>query len=220
MKIACVYTGINADLMTNVENEVKAKLTDCEVQFYTFTNPGVLAEVVENGRVTKNVYKEMYNMYMASVNHGVDIIYNICSSVGDVASAAIPSFKLIGVPLVKIDQAMADYAVNKTKRIGVIATLKTTLEPTKRQIIASAQKIGKKDIDIKSIVIDGAFGKSPKELEDMLLDGAKKIAEEVDIIILAQASMAACENVIQKETSIETLSSPRFGAAALKEVCG
>ena len=40
--------------MANVENEIKSKLIACEIQFYSFTNHEVFAEVVENGQVTEN----------------------------------------------------------------------------------------------------------------------------------------------------------------------
>ena len=218
MKIGCVYTSTNGSLMINVEKEVRERFPDEDIQFFTFSNPRVLAEVVANGGVTANVYREMYNMYMGAVNLGVDMIYNICSSVGDVAAVAQNSFELMGVPLVKIDEAMADYAVSRSTKVGVIATLNTTMVPTKNQILSSAEKAGIEGVEVSPVVVDGAFGKSPEELEEMLLNAAGQIAGEVEVIVLAQASMAACEAVIQKNTGVETVSSPRFGAGALRAV--
>ncbi len=58
---------------------------------------------------------------------GADYIMVTCSSIGPAVEAAA---KLIGVPVLRVDQPMADQAVQTGKRIGVIATLRTTLEPT------------------------------------------------------------------------------------------
>ena len=38
--------------------------------------------------------------------------------------------ELASVPVLRVDQPMADHAVATARRIGVIATLPTTLEPT------------------------------------------------------------------------------------------
>ena len=46
---------------------------------------------------------------------------------------------------------------------------------------------------------------------------AGKIADQVDVILFAQGSMAYCEEYIHEKYGKPVLSSPRFGAAALKE---
>ena len=49
-----------------------------------------------------------------------------------------------------------------------------------------------------------------------MIGAAKKICDQVDVIVLAQASMAYVEQDIQAACGTPTLSSPRFGAIALK----
>ena len=46
---------------------------------------------------------------------------------------------------------------------------------------------------------------------------AEKIADQVDVIVLAQGSMAYVEQDIEKAVGKPTLSSPRFGALELKK---
>ena len=43
------------------------------------------------------------------------------------------------------------------------------------------------------------------------------IADKVDVILFAQGSMAYCEEYIHEKYGKVVLSSPRFGAAALKD---
>ena len=46
---------------------------------------------------------------------------------------------------------------------------------------------------------------------------AGTIADKVDVILFAQGSMAYCEEYIHEKYGKVVLSSPRFGAAALKD---
>ena len=101
--------------------------------------------------------------------------------------------KLTGVPVLRVDQPMADEAVKMGKRIGVIATLRTTLEPTADLIARRAAAAGKA-IELTSRLCDGAF--------DALMSGnaaahdakvasvLKELSGQVDVVVLAQASMA------------------------------
>ena len=66
-------------------------------------------------------------------------------------------------------------------------------------------------------LIDGAFGINQDQFKEMLLAKAKEISEQVDVILLCQGSMAYAEEFLQKETGKTVVSSPRFGAEALRK---
>ena len=60
------------------------------------------------------------------------------------------------MPVLRVDQPMADRAVATAQRIGVIATLPTTLEPTADLIRRRAAAAGK-NIELDDALCDGAF---------------------------------------------------------------
>jgi hypothetical protein len=60
------------------------------------------------------------------------------------------------VPVLRVDQPMADKAVQLGKRIGVVATLSTTLNPTSDLVRRRAAVAGK-EIELKSVLCEGAF---------------------------------------------------------------
>ena len=66
-------------------------------------------------------------------------------------------------------------------------------------------------------LIDGAFGIDQDTFKKMLCDKALELQDETDVILLAQGSMAYAEDAIREKTGKPVLSSPRFGAVALKE---
>jgi Asp/Glu/hydantoin racemase len=140
---------------------------------------------------------------------GADYIMVTCSSIGPAVEAAA---KFISVPVLRVDQPMADQAVRTGKRIGVIATLATTLEPTADLISRRASAAGK-PIELASRLCDGAFDalmSGDAARHDAIVTAAlKELAKEVDVIVLAQASMArVVEGLAGTDKRVPILASP------------
>ena len=67
-------------------------------------------------------------------------------------------------------------------------------------------------------LVDGlvdAFGADQDKFKALLCAKAEEIADQVDVILLAQGSMAYAEDAIHEKIGKPVLSSPRFGAQAL-----
>ncbi|MEI7430796.1 MAG: aspartate/glutamate racemase family protein [Betaproteobacteria bacterium] len=60
----------------------------------------------------------------AAANNGADLIFNQCSSVGEAVDIAA---RLVSVPVLKIDSAMAQRAIEIGTKIGVVATVQSTM---------------------------------------------------------------------------------------------
>jgi len=214
MKVGLVYTSTTPELIELVESEIK-KVLGSKVDMVSFKDPSILAEIRENGYVTAKATSRLVTMYMEAVNAGVDAIINLCSSVGEVADAVQDLARYIGVPIVRIDEEMCREAVRLGSKIAVMATLPTTMEPTKNTIKRVAREIGK-PVELVDALLDGAFGLNQDEFKARMLQKAGEVEKEVEVIIFAQGSMAYCEPVIAKAYGKPVLSSPRFGAVALK----
>ena len=119
------------------------------------------------------------------------------------------------MPIVRIDEEMCREAVRKGKKIGVMATLSSTLNPTKNTIMRVARELNRQ-VTLVDGLIDGAFGLTPDKFKELMSKKAKELAPNVDVLLFAQGSMAYCEKLIADETGKCVLSSPRFGAAAVK----
>src|SRR5690348_10574100 len=83
------------------------------------------------GAVTPRVRSRMCEYYRGAELAGADLIFNRCSSVGEVADVAST---LVTTPVIKVDTRMAEVACRTGSRVGVVATLETTLGPTCRLI--------------------------------------------------------------------------------------
>ncbi len=214
MKIALVYTSTTPELIELVEREVRSNIGD-EAEIISLQDPSILAEVRDAGYVTPTAAARLMGMYTTAVAQGAEAILNICSSVGEVADAFQSAAAYIGVPVVRVDEDMCRQAVRTGLKIGVLATLPTTLEPTKGTIRRVARAMGK-HVELVDGLVD-AFGMNQTQFRQLLIGAAEKICHQVDVIVLAQGSMAYVEKDIEAACGVPTLSSPRFGAKALKQ---
>lgn len=214
MKAALVYTSTTPELIQIVEREVKAVLP-ADTEIISYQDPSILADVREAGYVTAGPAARLIGMYMKAVGDGADAVLNLCSSVGEVADAAQDIGRYIGIPIVRVDLEMCRDAVRMGKRIAVMATLPTTLEPTKNTIKRAAREMNR-HVELIDVLVDGGFGLNQDQFQSLMLEAAGKAAQEADVFLFAQGSMAYCEDLISRTYQKPVVSSPRYGAAALK----
>jgi Asp/Glu/hydantoin racemase len=189
-----------------------------QVRLINIVDDSLIQDVISANEVTDLVKKRLNSYYVSAIDAGADVIFNTCSSVGDVALVAK---ELINVPLIKIDDAMAEEAVKKYSRIGVLATLSTTLCPTVRLLQLFAKLFGK-EIAVTEGLAKGAFQAviaGDRETHDQLIiEAAVQITEKVDAFVLAQGSMARLEEQLATITGKPVLSSPERGVLEVKRV--
>lgn len=84
-------------------------------------------------------------------------------------------------------------AVAAGPRVGVVATVRTTLEPTVRLIKAKAAAAGR-SIEVTEALAEGGFQAlldgNPELHDDIVKRTIQSLADQVDVIVLAQVSMA------------------------------
>ncbi|MEU4895117.1 aspartate/glutamate racemase family protein [Streptomyces sp. NPDC044780] len=209
--IAVLHTSL---VFVNVEPAINDYLAELapEAKVLHFVDSDVLATVMRDGEITPASTQRMVHLAQAAESAGADVIFSACSSLGPAIDVAR---RLVSVPIVKIDDAMTASAVETADAIGVLATVPTTLPPTRCLVEEKARAAGR-DITVRERLCDGAFSvlmSGDRESHDtMVLDGARALATEVDAIVLAQASMARLAPTIAEAVGKPVFSSPRSGA--------
>lgn len=116
---------------------------------------------------------------------------------------------------------MAVKAVQTGSRIGLVATVATTVEPSSNNILRTAKELGR-EITLTPYLADGAMDllikTGDKETHNKMVIGAVELAaKENDVVVLAQGSMVVLEPLLAHfETPV--LLSPRIGIEYLKSV--
>lgn len=214
MQVAVVYTSTTPELTDMITRQLKERFAGQNLDIASYQDPSILQEARENGGLTPGCTRRLMNLYEESIRNGADIILNVCSSVGDAAALAKPLYELSGVRFVRIDEDMALAAVRAHRRIGVIATLRTTLEPTKRLIAQCAAREGR-EVELQESLID-AFGADQEIFKQKLIEAGTALKGKVDALLFAQGSMAYAEEAVHHAVGLPVYSSIRFGTAAVK----
>ena len=130
-----------------------------EVTVYEIIDSSLIEEVKANGGPTKAVRSRMFKYYEIAAGLGVDAILNQCSSVSEVAEEAK---KLIDVPIVKVDEAMARKAVSMGEKIAVVATVASTLPPSCRLWLSLWRRRRAKRLDLREYLVGRRNGPSDR----------------------------------------------------------
>jgi Asp/Glu/hydantoin racemase len=209
-KIAILHTSfVFVSVEPAINNLIEELIPDAEV--IHFVDSDVLATVVREQGISPKSEERMTHLAQAAEAAGADIIFSACSSLGPALDVAA---RHVTTPVVKIDEAMAIRAAAEGTRIGVLATVPTTLGPTSDLVQSKADEAGRR-IAIEQRLCEGAFdvlmsGDRDKH-DSLVVEQAVDLAKTVDLIVLAQASMARLADVLQEETGLPVLASPRLG---------
>jgi len=95
--------------------------------------------------LTSSIVRRLSAHVVLAREGGADLIMVTCSSTSPGVDVAR---KLVDVPVLKIDDAMAEKAVEMGESIGVLATVKTTLIPS-AELIKSKARIRGKSVSIE-----------------------------------------------------------------------
>jgi Asp/Glu/hydantoin racemase len=117
---------------------------------------------------------------------------------------------------------MADRAVQMGSKIGVVATLWTTLESTSDLVLRRAA-LARREIGLTSRLCEGAFDAlmsgNPNVHDESVARALKELSRQVDVILLAQASMARVANQLSdKDKKVPILTSPELAMQYLADV--
>ncbi len=194
------------------------KTTLPDVETFNIADDSLIKDVIRRGELTPTTARRVVQHVASAEEAGADYILVTCSSIGRAVETAAG---LVKVPVLRVDQPMADQAVQMARSIGVVATLPTTMEPTADLIRRRAQK-ATREVEVVSLLCEGAFealmsGDAARH-DTMVADGLKKLATKVEVIVLAQASMArVVEALPDSDRRIPILASPPL---ALKYLAG
>ncbi len=188
-----------------------AHVVDDTIQITNFACPP--------GVIPKNNYYKFatYAHYLEEA--GVDLIMLACSTFNMAAELATP---MINTPILQIDRPMMELALSHGRRIGLIATVPTTVPSSERLLKKVAEEKGV-DVEIRTELCSDAFaalGRGDVALHNsMLIDKVNEMSGDVDAIVLAQVSMSALEPML-KDTKVPVYNSGRTGFERARQMLG
>jgi Asp/Glu/hydantoin racemase len=214
-KLGLLHTS--ATLVPIFEQLCKAHLPG--VSTFNLVDDSLIKDCIAHGSLRPQTVRRVTQLVAAAEDAGAEYVLVTCSSIGAAVETAAT---LATVPVLRVDQPMADRAVSSGKKVGVIATLPTTLEPT-ADLIRRRAAVAGKNIELTARLCDGAFEAlmcgNAAQHDAMVADALRDLVQKVDVIALAQASMArVVDTLSEADRRVPILASPPIAVEYLATV--
>lgn len=212
-KIGFVHTGVAiADMFKSM---IAERLPG--VATFHIVDDSLIQDLLHEEQFTPSILKRLCSQVELAEEAGAEMIMVTCSSIAPGVDVAR---KMVGVPVMKVDEPMAEKAVSLSDNIGVMATAKTTMKPSVG-LIQEKAAAAEKQVTIHPTLSSEAFDcflQGDMQTHDRIVkDAAQEFKGKVGVIVLAQASMGHLADAIQEITGVPVLKSPPLAMDALVE---
>jgi Asp/Glu/hydantoin racemase len=189
------------------------------VQLTHILDEPLLERVRQRGELAPEDSARLQTHVAMAEGIGADAVLVTCSTV----SPCVDDIRAqVDIPVMKIDEVMIDEAIAKGARIGVVATNETTLQPTHQLLEAQADTVAK-EIEVELVLVEDALSAllsgDGATHDDLVKKAVIELGDRVDVVVLAQASMARVLDVIpESERPVPVLSSPHLALERVREL--
>lgn len=192
----------------------------------TLTKPVLVHNILDDflatdpaatGRFSETNERRLANNLANAELTGADLIVVTCSTL---TPAVAELRRGMRPPVLAIDDELCRQAAAHGPRIAVLATARSTLEPTTAKLREEAAAAGL-TVEIRIILREEALAAlkaGDGGRHDAILKEAAQEIGEVDVVVLAQASMARAEEIVAAACGKPVLSSPALCAAEAKRL--
>jgi Asp/Glu/hydantoin racemase len=178
-----------------------------------------LLDMVRRGGSTAEVQGATLTALERLAAGGASVVVCTCSTLGPLAEALGAR---LPVPVVRVDRPMARAAVQAGPRIGVVAALESTLGPTGALLRSEARRVGVSPSIVTACVPEAwasfESGDTDRYLRQVA-DAARAVADGVDVVVLAQASMLGAVPALA-DLGVPVLASPPLAVRHVLELSG
>lgn len=187
-----------------------------EIDMYHVVDESLLQNTIRDGELSTITIRRVAAYLALAQEAGANAVMVTCSSLGPAVEIGR---SLVEIPVLRVDEPMAEKALGHGQRIGVAATVQTTLAPTAALVERKAREAGK-NVTVVSKLCAGAFqafldGDATRH-DALVAEGLRELIPNVDVVVLAQASMARIvEALPQSARSLPIYSSPRLAVEHL-----
>lgn len=161
-----------------------------DLKIYNIMDDSLLEETRIYDGMTPAIASRMLNYAKAAEASGASGVLVTCTSVNQATKYIRP---LLNIPILNIEEPVAELAVENGTRIGILGTLPTSPAAIGRVIREKAREMGKA-VALEPVVVDGAFDvlcSGDVERHDaMVCEALEGLVKRVDVIAFAQISMS------------------------------
>ena len=186
-----------------------------DVKIYNIMDDSLLVDTRTYNGMTPTIASRMLNYAKVAEASGADGVLVTCTSVNEATKFIRP---LMNIPILNIEEPVAEMAVKNGKKIGILGTIPTSPAALGRVVQEKAAELGK-EIELVPVVAEGAFdvlcAGDVKKHDEMVCESLEKLAKEVDVIAFSQISMSLID---LPETEVPAYRIGESGFQKIKEM--
>ncbi|UCF83371.1 MAG: aspartate/glutamate racemase family protein [Desulfobacteraceae bacterium] len=189
-----------------------------DLQSFHVVDESLLQDLLRHKGLTPNIVRRVASLACHVRDAGADLILFTCTSTSPAVDTARA---MVDIPILKIDDPLAQKAIELGRKIGVVCTATSTLGPSENLIREHAAKLGKQidvHIELDSDAFEAIMAGDRAEHDRRVKAVASELSRDSDVVVLAQASMAHLAAELNETLPIPVLSSPELCINALGEL--
>jgi glutamate racemase len=202
-----------------IESIHKAVALQCPgIDFFHVMDEGILRKLTSSGKITPEIIQWLAEMVLSAQRAGADMAVVSCSSLSPCVNAVQ---KQVDIPVIKIDAPMMEHAVTHAERIGLVMTNPTTESPSKILFREVSDKLGRNATLIPRLCPHAFFKLNQGDVQGHDLEVIKTVENlltEVDVVMLAQISIARIKDHLDGSMRSRVLSSLDFIAPEIRKI--
>jgi hypothetical protein len=189
-----------------------------EAELWHLLDNRLVSDADRAGGLTPALHGRMSTLIGYAVGGGADAVQLTCSMYGPVA---VDEAGRQPVTVLASDQAMFDHVANlRPRKVGILASLDPAAADSAQRMSAWLSDASV-DAEVVARMVAGAADAANRaavrELEHVLLEEARKLASQVDVIMLAQYSLAPALPALEVALDVPVLSAPHLAATTLAQ---
>ncbi|WP_119254625.1 aspartate/glutamate racemase family protein [Shinella zoogloeoides] len=203
LRIIFVHTvaGLVEKFKSLTENEFPG------IEFLHVVNESLLHDLLKSGPSPANTRRIVQQAVLAAEADARLVVFT-CSSTSPAIDIART---MVDVPIVKVDDPMAQKAASIGGRIAIVCTTQSTIAPSRALVEAHARSLDQ-PVEVEVRLVEGAFDAlragRRDEHDGLVTAAAGELAARADVLVLAQASLAHLQASLSEGLAIPVLSSP------------
>lgn len=181
---------------------------------------GILKRLSVLGRITPEIVDWLTQMVESTQNAGADLAVVSCSSLSPCVNEVRNHLQ---IPVLKVDEPMMEYAVKNAGRIGLLMTNPTTEIPSQLLFKEVSERLSSDAVLVPKLCPEAFAKLNNGDLhghDEEVVDVARQLLSEVDLVMLAQISIARVRTNLDDTLSARVLSSIDFISEKITEVLG
>lgn len=191
-----------------------------EAEAVRLLDEGLYADAGSDGTLPADIVPRLASLFRHCVLSGAKGIVFTGSTFGPAVEAARAG---IAVPLLKADEAMSELAVQRGRRILMMATAKRAIPVIRRNLEAAASAAGA-SLEIAEVWVEHAQaannGGRADEHDRLIAEAAVAQGQGSDVIVLGQMSMAPARALMPADLASRVLTSPDASALRMRAILG